>query len=285
MSALEVLFRGASVAAMVVLFGTALFALYAPEPDARAAALRMQTVATVVALAAGVLWLILRASVISGEPVMRVLQGDTLLTVIADTTFGRAAAVRSVLLIVLWMLARSRAHRARAGLAAAAIASLAWSSHAVATPGFAHLLADVVHLLAAAAWIGGLIPLAWALRRMGNGDIVVLTRRFSAMGMACVAALLVTGLVNAFFLVGRLDALVTTSYGRLLCIKLGLFALMLALATANRFRFTPRLPDADAARQIARNSMVESAIGFVIVFVVAALGVMVPALHSAMDMH
>ena len=55
------------------------------------------------------------------------------------------------------------------------------------------------------------------------------------MGYVAVSVLILTGLVNSWFLVGSISALITTAYGQLLLAKLVLFAGMLGLATANRF--------------------------------------------------
>ena len=61
------------------------------------------------------------------------------------------------------------------------------------------------------------------------------------LAIASVAALLGTGIVNAWILVGSLHALLVTEYGRLLMLKLAVFAIMLAFAAVNRFWLTPRL--------------------------------------------
>jgi copper resistance protein D len=75
-----------------------------------------------------------------------------------------------------------------------------------------------LHLTAAAAWVGALIPLALVLRAAGGdtGSLAVArtaTLRFSAFGVVAVGTLLVTGLINAFYLVGSIPALVGTNYG------------------------------------------------------------------------
>jgi Copper resistance protein D len=56
------------------------------------------------------------------------------------------------------------------------------------------------------------------------------TLRFSAFGVVAVGTLLVTGLINAFYLVGSIPALVGTNYGRLLAAKVALFFAMVAVA-------------------------------------------------------
>ena len=61
------------------------------------------------------------------------------------------------------------------------------------------------------------------------------------MGIATVVAVLATGIVNTWILVGSLTRLIATGYGQLLILKMALFAVMLSFAAANRFWLTPRL--------------------------------------------
>jgi putative copper resistance protein D len=155
-----------------------------------------------------------------------------------------------------------------------------------------HPAADFLHLTAAAAWAGALTPLALVLRAAG-GDTASLavartaTLRFSAFGAVAVGTLLVTGLINSFYLVGSIPALVGTDYGRLLAAKVALFFAMVAVAAINRFRLTPRLvPDATLAparhvlRRLRRNALIEIVLGAVIIAIVAKLGVTPPAFEQ-----
>src|SRR5262249_35898250 len=132
--------------------------------------------------------------------------------------------------------------------AALFLAGLAWSGHGAATPGPAgdlHLAGDILHLLGAGGWLGGLLPLALLLveaRRCGGADWLAIaaaaTRRFSALAFASVAALLAGGIVNTWFLAGTVPALVGTDYGRLLLVKIALFLTTLAIASVNLLRLT-----------------------------------------------
>jgi putative copper resistance protein D len=103
------------------------------------------------------------------------------------------------------------------------------------------------------------------------------------MGMASVGTLVVTGFVNAWILVGSWRALTDTNYGRLLMVKLVLFAAMLALAAVNRFVLTPHLADKTdampARHKLVRNSMIELGLGFLIFAAVGVLGELHPAIH------
>jgi putative copper resistance protein D len=286
MTGIEIALRAVSFAALMLMFGASLALVYAPPGLRRDGPLRMHRGAAAAAFAASALWLLVRAGAVSGESILGVVEGDTLSLVVRDTVFGRAGAARLVLIVLACLVPSGpRPDSLRAALAGAAIASIAWSGHAIGTPGYLHLGADAVHLLAAGAWVGGLIPLGWLLARATAIDAVILTRRFSRLGLACVLALMVTGEINAWFLVGQPAALVDTPYGRLLSIKLVLFATMLVLAAVNHFRFTPRLPDPRAVRSIVTNAGIEVLLGLGVIAIVAALGVMVPAAHPAMHMH
>jgi copper resistance protein D len=156
-----------------------------------------------------------------------------------------------------------------------------------------HLTADALHLIATASWIGGLVPLALLLaaaRRKQAFAWASLARdvaqRFSTLGIVSVGALLVTGIVNAWILVGSSHALIVTGYGQLLMLKLVVFAIMLTLAAVNRFWLTPKLafssenePQLEALRQLTRNSVTEIALGLTIFAIVGVLGTLHPAIH------
>ncbi|MBI3516824.1 MAG: CopD family protein, partial [Proteobacteria bacterium] len=111
-----------------------------------------------------------------------------------------------------------------------------------------------------------------------------LTRRFSALGLVCVTALIVTGLVNAWFMVDSLESLVGTLYGRLLLLKIVLFGAMLGLAARNRWQLAPRIGGAagagaaaPAVRALARNALIEVVLGAAVILVVGLLAVTPPA--------
>ena len=67
------------------------------------------------------------------------------------------------------------------------------------------------------------------------------TLRFSTLGVISVGTLLVTGIVNTWYLAGSIEALTGTYYGQLLLAKIALFFAMVAIAAVNRQWLTPRL--------------------------------------------
>jgi putative copper resistance protein D len=182
-------------------------------------------------------------------------------------------------------------------LAAALVGTVAWAGHAAANMGSdlkgnVHLSGDVLHLIAAAAWIGALVPLALLLKAsMADSNSLKIARaatiRFSTVGTVSVATILVTGLINTWVLAGSVHALTTTDYGHLLIVKVVLFLCMLCVACINRFQLTPQLVEdgptettRSAASRLRRNAIVEVIIGLLILIIVALLGTMSPGLKD-----
>jgi putative copper resistance protein D len=256
----------------------------------------------VVTVVSGAGWLLLLAAGIGDQSVSEAITGGTAWLVFTQTRFGIDWQLR--LLLAALLTAREllglRSSSCWSGLFAASagillVASLAWAGHGAATPGsagYAHLIADIFHLIAAGAWLGGLLPLVLLLRLLRcsdepgwatmAGDV---TDRFSNLGVFAVGALLFSGVTNASFLAGGVQALVTTYYGRLLLLKIALFASMVCLAGTNRQYLLPRLSrsfgdgaDASAptAQMLERSAIAEIILGLGVLIIVGMLGIAPP---------
>jgi putative copper resistance protein D len=302
--------RAMHFASTAITAGALIFRAMVAEPALRSTpeattVLRSQirlvaSIGLAIAAATGVVWFQLQAATISGLPFGEAMTSDVLSTVLNETQFGLVSKVRLVLAVILVAcLACDRFALARwpaLGSALGFIAAIAWTGHAGSSPGEIgnlHLVADALHLIAAATWIGGLVPLALlfiAARRhqaLAWGSLARdAAQRFSTLGLISVGTLLLTGIVNAWILVGSIHALIVTGYGQLLMLKLVVFAIMLTFAAINRFWLTPRLgfsPDKElqleALRQLSRNSVTEIVLGLTIFAIVGVLGTLHPAIH------
>jgi putative copper resistance protein D len=277
--------RALQYAGASILFGSALFHLYAlPAPRVwsrplLASAAAVLAVASVAAVAA-------QASLFAGSW-SDGLTREAIGAVLSSMAFGKAAVVRAaaaLLALALLAVLRGRtAWVAGAVTGAVAAASLAWMGHAAASESLVHLIGDAIHAVAAAAWIGALVALlALSAKRGDDAGRAVLHRallRFSAIGPALVAAIMLSGLLNAWVLVGpdHVTALSETGYGRALLVKLALFAAMLALAAANRFRLTKLAARPGASLGPLRRSLaLETGAGLMVLAAVAWLGTQVP---------
>lgn len=173
--------------------------------------------------------------------------------VLLHTGYGPRWLVREIGLLVLLAVAirlrSGRARRVDAVAAALAIGAFGVTSallgHAAAVSGSrpVWLLADAVHLTVALGWAGGVAVAALGagplLRRPDQRPAVLaLLRAFGRLAAAGLAVLAGTGLLLAGGAVASLDALLLTSYGRTLLVKLGLagLAALLALRTARLLR-------------------------------------------------
>ncbi|CAM5655639.1 copper resistance CopC/CopD family protein [Streptomyces avidinii] len=135
-----------------------------------------------------------------------------------------------------------------AGAALALALAFTWASAEHASAGIQVPLAipvAVLHLLAMGVWLGGLITLAVLLRRRetGSSDIPASTiGRFSTLAFTAIAVLVGTGVYQSWRQVGSWEALSTTSYGRILAVKIAAVLLVLGVAYFSR-RWTARLVD------------------------------------------
>ena len=308
--------RAAHLAATALFSGTVVFTACVVGPASHGArstpalkAWRRQAgslawICLAIAVLSGAAWWLLLAAEIGGGPFNDVLSGDVAWRVLTRTRFGMDWTARLVLALLLGggLVARARYrdvvprawNSVLAILAVSFLGSLAWAGHASGTPGAAgdvHIVADVLHLIAAGTWVGSLLPLALlfaAARRSTDPAVASFVReatsRFSALGVIAVCTVLATGLINACILVGSFPALTTTDYGRLLITKIGLFAAMVCIAAFNRVRLSPRLLSvrdrADAQRLLQRNSLIEAAMAVLILVIVGALGTLPPAVHG-----
>lgn len=182
-----------------------------------------------------------------------------LLGIIGETGVGAAWTYRMVALFVaaaaLWRLASHPVIAAWtvAVTGAIALATLAWSGHAAASEGWAgtiHRASDALHLVAAAIWIGAIAAFLLLLRPRHGAvppEYATLAARgldrFARTGTICVLVIAATGLANAQAIVGIANAgqALASPYGQWMLAKLLLFAAMLGLAAANRWRLTPAL--------------------------------------------
>ncbi len=97
------------------------------------------------------------------------------------------------------------------------------------------IVSDLVHLGSVSLWLGGLVCLvSCVLPRRRADELSEVVPRFSRLAAMAVAAILVTGLFQGWREVGSKDALMSTTYGRLLLVKFLLFGLMVGLGGLSR---------------------------------------------------
>jgi copper resistance protein D len=309
MSSALVLIRWLHFTAEIVLFGTLLFQYYGgvwckfrelyrwvPEFSTR---LRTALVVTsILVLFSSIGWLALEAGEMGDGP-MDALHPEAIWAVLTGTTFGQvwqfhlAASLALVVVITTGALLRRRLDFCLL-LSALLLASQAWVGHSIIEHGMGrmlHLTNNIVHFAAAGTWLGGLPSVAYLLRQIrskDDGQVQVLTlgvlRRFSDLSFIAVILIILSGLVNSWFLVGRVDSLVATPYGQVLIAKLALFCAMLGSGAFNRLVLLPRLTSEVYRQQplakLFQVVIVEQMLGFLVLGIVSILGIMPPAING-----
>jgi copper transport protein len=146
-----------------------------------------------------------------------------------------------------------------------------------------HLFEQWLHMVAVGAWIGGLVWLLLALRDRDGLDRSQAVRTFSRMAGYGLAVVVITGLLRAYTEVGSFHALLTTSYGDALLIKVGLACLIVGLAALNRYRFVPALGlDSAAVRTLRRTVGGEVLLAGGILATTAVLVALAPAAFASL---
>jgi putative copper resistance protein D len=245
------------------------------------------------AVASGASWLLLFTSKLEQATQDT---DSTFWLVLTGTQFGRVSMMRFVIAGLLALLVWLRYLKPLVAslnwlialLGVAFVLSLAWCGHSGAGIGLTgdfQVGADAVHLITAAMWVGGLLPLLIFIRPsvpISTSGRYQLVRRFSLLATWAVALLIASGIVNTWYMTDGMRHLFGTEYGSLVLAKIGLLVIMLGFASVNRFWFTPRLPTsqgAKAARLLCISTAAEIALGLIVICVVAVLGQLEPAGH------
>ena len=160
----------------------------------------------------------------------------------ASTSFALSAGIWCVAALVALAALSLKGSRARIAALAATLGAglaLATTGHtATAPPRWLSSPALALHAIAAMAWAGALPLIALAAARRDDG-LSALLRRISGPAILSVALLAAAGAVLAGLQLRTPADLWQTAYGRVLCAKLALVVLLLALAGWNRLALTP----------------------------------------------
>ena len=228
---------GAALLAMGGVLFSLVFAKHA-EASVLRLARQLAVAAALVGLAVLAVRFGIRAARISGMG----FEGATdpmMLGFVWESPLGTAAIWRGVgeLAILAVLIPRAGQWIALTGSLAVAI-SFAQVGHALGEPRAALASLLVLHLVAAAFWVGALIPLRRTALTPAGADILHYFGNIAAFG---VATLIIAGTSLAWLLSGSVTALFGTAYGIGLLLKVAIVAVFLGLAAFNKVRLVPAL--------------------------------------------
>lgn len=245
--------------ALMVLFGNALYGAWlAPVSLRRLLARRFrrqQKAIASVGLLSALMMLALQGGMM-GDGWQDVISAPTWLAVLT-TQFGRIWLWQIILALMTFWIAWLEPRKAIPLIllfTAAQFILLAGVGHAAMHEG---ILGRVqrsnhgLHLLCAAVWLGGLLPLLFCLRlsrgRWREAAIYTMMR-FSRYGHLAVAGVVLTGAINTLLIQGWV-APWHSAWGRLLLLKCALVAMMVVIALVNRYVLVPRFRSGDGREQ------------------------------------
>ena len=169
---------------------------------------------------------------------------------VLQTRFGQAWQWQ-LLMAVTGVAARLLKGRAKQLIwlvsGAGQLAGLAFVGHAAILDGVAggiQRAIQIVHLLSAAFWAGGLLPILLLMREARQlatrYDAIRTMMRFSSWGHLAVALVVITGMLNAMILLPEWPPAHLQPYNMLLLAKALLVMMMCGIALYNRYSLVPR---------------------------------------------
>ncbi len=263
-------------------------------------------VAILLGIAVGVLGILLQGASAAGVSLWASAKWSIVENTL-ESRFGEVWAARTLVWVALGgvlVVSRSRRCPARVCISAAAFGACllaitpALSGHpSVQGPRGVFFPADVIHVVGASVWVGGiaclLLVLPAATRKLEGPRrtrlLLATLARFSPLALACVIAIAITGVVQAYIDVRSFDGLLHSTYGALVIVKVVLLLSLIGFGWANRSRILPALRRlADRAESpgrggtAARRSMRGELVLMVAVFgVTAALVSYAPPIDAA----
>ncbi len=281
------------------------------RPRLRSRSQRLLWLSLVTLLTACVAQLLTQAATLFDTTLGGAIGAPALMDVLLETDWGRmwlwrvglTALAAALFLVPSVVRFRRRRHRERLSAAVRWLAlaaslgvllTISMTSHAAATTGIARyaLVNDMLHLTAAAVWVGGLLQLiagtplfiggmSDTARRLALSRLI---RRFSVAAALSVAVLLITGAYSAWAQVTEAAAL-STPYGGALLAKLALIVALLSVGAVNLIWVRPRLRGSGgAARWLRRTVMAEVALAALVILAVGFLTALEPARQAASRM-
>jgi copper resistance protein D len=233
-------------------------------------------------------WLAVLTSYLASPETISDWPGD-LWTVLTGTSFGYILLLQLLLLIAAGAVLgySPSTARWRIGLVFGTAATIlqVGHGHAYAMASGVLEICEALHLWAAGAWLGGLLPLLMVVRMAPPPSAAIAARWFSPLGKLCVVLLTVSAPVQGWILIGSTKALLQTAYGWTALLKACLFGVLFGFALLNRYWLAPDLRgrNPDLARQrLIRSISLQTCFGLLIVLAATLLGQLRPGMDMSM---
>lgn len=270
---------------LMLVFGSTAFAQWLADPAIRSALQRrfmpMQRGALALAFVCTLLMFAVQGGMM-GNGWHDVWQPDIWLAV-SETQFGSVWLWQIILGLTTLLLGLMYQQGRVLLLITAQLLLLANTGHAAIYDGATGLFTRLNyagHLLCAAAWFGGLLPVLYCMQLVNSpsrAQAINSLMRFSRYGHLAVAGVLVSGIINALLIQGVVLSW-QSLYGRLLLVKCALVLIMVTIALVNRYVLVPRfrVQEAGARTAFIRMTQAEVVLGIVVLATVSLFATLEP---------
>ncbi len=178
------------------------------------------------------------------------------------------------LLVLLW-ISPFQKQRPIPGILGFALILSSFSLYGHSTiNGLSSQLLIVLHLGAISFWVGSFLPLRYSTQgKIEEENLFQISHRFGIYAVYYIGVLLITGLMLGTILVGGIEQLVTSDYGKAFVFKLFLVTTLLGIGALNKFRLVPQLKNNNFrhAIKLRKSINVEISILFIILVISSLL--------------
>jgi len=247
------LHRGLGVGVLAALAGLLAFLETRRDHSGQPRAERLATRLSIATALLLTLHLIMWALSVSPD---RSLGGEQM-SAILGSRVGRVEVVRTTLAVLAcWALVLARRRRLAIAFAVAAMLVGGATGHSAAIHPAWTVPARALHLLAVAAWLGGLL---WLLtfERTKLDVVIGEAQRVSSLALLGVIVVSLTGLIQTKFFIGEWGDLVRSTYGAVALAKVAGLGVLVLFGAHHRFRVMPRLAEAGVADGFSRSLRIE----------------------------
>lgn len=213
------------------------------------------------------------------DPFMLELMWDS---AVGDTGLWRMIGMGSIFLFLLILTKTTRAHANHSiwdllymGALCVLALSFTLTGH-VSELGLFERGLIAAHVFVMAWWFGALLPLKASCEEFNPQQLHYLMQRFGQQAGFMVSLLFLAGGILAFKLVGSVSALLASSYGQVLLLKLTIVTTILGLAAYHKYRLVPSLLSENKEGELAKSMLsksiaIEMGIALLILLITACL--------------
>ena len=135
--------------------------------------------------------------------------------------------------------------------------------------GFSSQLLIVLHLGAISFWVGSFLPLRYSTQgKIEEENLFQIAHQFGVYAVYYIGVLLITGLMLGTILVGGIEQLVTSDYGKAFLFKLFFATTLLGIGALNKFRLVPQLKNNDLSHAIKLRKSINLEISILFIILV-----------------